>query len=132
MSEFTTELVTEQIGNSKFYRLLEGFEYHVGDYPSDEIIVVPKGFVTDFASTPTFLHWLIPPNGKYGKASVIHDYCYETACYPKLRSDQIFLEGMEVLEVPKWKRESMYYGVVVFGWGAWYKHRLGISFKNQV
>ena len=54
---------------------------------------------------------------------MIHDYCYSTACYKRLRSDSIFLEGMEVLNVKKWKRVAMYYAVVMFGWGAWYKHR---------
>lgn len=131
MSQFTTELVVEQIGNSKFYRLLESFEYHIGSYPSNEIILVPAGFITDFASTPPFLRWLIPPQGKYGKACVIHDYCYATACYSKLKSDKIFLEGMEVLGVSQWKREMMYNGVVVFGWWAWYKHRMGISYQSQ-
>lgn len=132
MSQFTTELIVEQIGSSKYYRLLEGFEYHVGDFPSNEIIIVPAGFITDFASTPVFLHPILPPRGKYGKAAVIHDYCYETACYSKLDSDKIFLEGMEVLGVSKPVRIIMYHGVVIFGWWSWYSHRLGFSFKNQV
>ena len=76
MSQFTTELVVEQIGDSKYYRLLEGFEYHVGEYPSNEVIVVPKGFITDFASSPKILWPILPPRGEYGKAAVIHDYCY--------------------------------------------------------
>lgn len=41
--------------------------------------VVPKGFVTDFASVPEILQGLIPPTGRYGKAAVIHDYLYRTA-----------------------------------------------------
>jgi len=125
MSEFTTELKVDQLGDSKYYILTEGFEYHVGDYPSDEVIVVPAGFITDFASSPKFLHWLIPPKGKYGKACVIHDFCYFTGYDTKFRCDSIFLEGMEVLEVPKWKRETMYYGVVVFGWYGWFEGRSG-------
>lgn len=134
MSEFTTELIVEQIGETQYYILLEGFEYHVGEYPSDEIITVPKGFITDFASVPKCFHWIIPPRGRYGKAAVIHDYCYFSACYSKLRSDQIFLEGMEVLNVPKWKRNIMYYAVVFFGWYGWYKARTGQSqkFKEDI
>jgi len=122
MSQFTSKLIVEPLDND-FWELQEEFEYHVGTYPSDEIIKVPKGFITDFASTPKILWPLLPPVGKHGKAAVIHDYCYATACYSKSRSDQIFLEGMEVLEVEKWKRETMYYAVVWFGWLAWYKHR---------
>jgi hypothetical protein len=123
MSQFTTELKVRQMGNTKYYVLLEGFEYHVGEYPSDEVIMVPAGFVTDFASFPRILWPIFPPNGKYGKAAVIHDYCYKTACYSKSRSDKIFLEGMEVLGVVEWKRKLIYNGVVYLGWFAWFKHR---------
>jgi len=122
MSQFTTKLEVEPLGG-KYWKLTKGFEYHVGCYPSDEVIIVPKGFVTDFASVPRVFWPIIDPVGKHGKAAVIHDYCYATACYRRLRSDEIFLEGMEVLKVKKWKRISMYSAVVTFGWWAWYKHR---------
>ena len=122
MSQFTTELKVDQL-DEKYWILTEGFEYHVGSYPSKEIIVVPKGFVTDFASIPKVFHPIIKPRGRHGKAAVIHDYCYATACYSKLRSDVIFLEGMKVLDVEVWKRQVMFDAVVMFGWWAWYKHR---------
>lgn len=122
MSQFTTPLEVKPL-DGKFWELTKGFEYHVGSHPSNEIIVVPKGFITDFASVPRPLWPIIDPVGKHGKAAVIHDYCYATACYPRLRSDAIFLEGMEVLNVELWKREVMYKAVVWCGWWAWYKHR---------
>jgi hypothetical protein len=37
--------------------------------------------------------------------------------------DKVFLEGMEVLKVKKWKRYTMFWAVVLFGGYAWYKHR---------
>lgn len=122
MSQFTTKLKVEPIGRNKWI-LQEGFEYHVGHLGSDERIVVPAGFVTDFASVPRIFWPIIDPVGKHGKAAVVHDYCYATACYKRLRSDEIFLEGMEVLKVKRWKRKVMYWSVVLFGWGAWNKHR---------
>ena len=122
MSQFTTKLNVEPIGNNKWI-LIEGFEYHVGCYPSDEIITVPKGFITDFASVPKVFWSIIDPIGKHGKAAVIHDYCYYTAYYSRIRSDQIFLEGMKVLKVEPWKRQVMFHVVVMFGWWAWLKHR---------
>lgn len=130
MSQFTSKLLVEPIGGGK-WELQEGFEYHVGCYPSDEIIVVPKGFITDFASVPKPFWPIIDPVGEHGKAAVIHDFCYATACYNKYRSDQIFLEGMIVLDVEKWKRETMFYAVVSFGWWAWYKHRRREN-KNKI
>ncbi len=122
MSQFTSRLIVEPIGE-KTWKLLEGFEYHVGTYPSDEIIKVPSGFITDFVSVPKIFWSIIPPIGKYGKAAVIHDYCYATACYSKWKSDKIFLEGMEVLKVKRWKRNIMFGSVVLFGYWAWYKRR---------
>lgn len=123
MSQFTTELRVKQL-DERWYELLEGFEYHVGEYPSEEIITVPAGFITDFASVPKIFHGIIKPTGKHGKAAVIHDYCYATAIYGKVKSDLIFLEAMKVLNVSVWKRNIMYTAVVLFGFAAWYKHRL--------
>ena len=76
MSAFTTPLKVEHI-DGRYWRVLEAFEYRVGSEDSDEIISVPAGFVTDFASIPRFAWWLIgSPTGEYGKAAVKHDYLY--------------------------------------------------------
>jgi len=122
MSKFTSELNVTPLGNNK-WKVNDEFEYHVGCYPSNEIINVPIGFITDFASIPRILWTIIDPVGKHGKAAVIHDYCYATACYSRKRSDEIFLEAMEVLKVEEWKRKVMFYSVSYFGWFAWNKHR---------
>lgn len=41
-------------------------------------IRAPAGSVTDFASIPRALWWLLPPAGFYGPAAIIHDYMYRT------------------------------------------------------
>lgn len=41
---------------------------------NDDLIVVPAGFRTDFASVPRSLQWLAPSTGKYTLAAVLHDY----------------------------------------------------------
>ncbi len=122
MSSFTSPLVLEFVDVNEWF-VKEQFEYHVGSYPSDEVIVVPKYFETDLASIPRIFWGILPPHGKYGKAAVVHDYCYRTACYNKRRSDEIFLEGMKVLKVPKWKRTVIYYAVLWFGHKAWNERR---------
>jgi uncharacterized protein DUF1353 len=122
MSSFTTPLQVQPL-NDRDWKLLSPFKYHVGSLSSAEVISVPSGFVTDFASVPRILWAIIPPWGNYGKAAVIHDYCYSRELYSRQRSDEIFLEGMEVLKVPHWKRKLMYYMVRVYGWPAWKKHR---------
>lgn len=123
MSQFTTPFIGELIGKNK-WKCREPFEYHVGSYPSNEIIKVPIGFITDFASVPRFLWPIISPIDRHGKAAVIHDYCYSTAIYNKKRSDEIFLEGMITLEVHKWKRFLMYYCVKTIGFIFWYRCRI--------
>lgn len=46
----------------------------------DQIFTVPSGFVTDFASVPRSLTWLIPTMGTYTRAAIVHDFlCVELA-----------------------------------------------------
>lgn len=124
MSKFTTKLVVSPLPNGKDWSVESGFEYHVGEYPSEEIIIVPTGFITDFASIPRFVWPIICPFGKHGKAAVIHDYCYRTLLYDKRKkADDIFLEGMIVLNVNPIKRSLIYFFVRVFGIFPWIKHK---------
>lgn len=39
-----------------------------------DTFTVPIGFVTDFASVPRFLHWLVSTYGAYTRAAVLHDW----------------------------------------------------------
>lgn len=119
MSQFTSPLIIELIGPN-LWRTFYSFDYHVGSYPSKEIIVVPTGYVTDFASVPRILWPLLSPVGKYGKAALVHDYCY-TIKYKNNRKycDKIFKEGMEVLKVNPITIFFMYQTVRVFGSKDW-------------
>jgi len=121
MSSFTTHLLLEVLDDGKF-RVAEQFEYHIGSYPSEEIIDVPAGTFTDFASTPWYMHWIFPPTGKYSKAAVVHDFLYRSGVKSRKDADNIFLEAMGTLDVPKWKRNSMFIVVRLFGWVPFNKH----------
>lgn len=116
MSSFTSPLQVEVIGDLQF-RLLTPFDYHVGEYPSDEVITVPVGFVTDFASIPQALWSILPPHGIYAKAAIVHDYLYEHGTKGRKYADDVFDEGMKVLGVPDFTRRSMYRAVRLFGGG---------------
>lgn len=119
MSQFTTPFIGELIGDNK-WKLVEPFEYHVGSYPSEEIITVPEGFVTDFASVPRVFWHLISPIDKHGKAAVIHDYLYRHKYQDdRKRCDDIFKEAMEVLHVSAWKIFCIYWAVRIFGQFKW-------------
>jgi len=123
MSTFTTPLVVTPLEDGRNWKLIESFIYHIGNLESDEIVSVPAGFETDFASVPKFLWNILPPWGRYGKAAVIHDYCYRKGLFTRKRCDKIFYEGMKVLKVPYWKRNVMYRAVRWFG-GKAYKGTL--------
>lgn len=118
MSSFTTDPRLDFIGNYRF-RLAEPFEYHVGEYPSEEVITVPVGFETDFASVPRLLWSILPPHGKWAKAAIVHDYLYVNAICSKAYADGVFYEAMGVLGVPQMKRKAMYLAVRLFGRGSY-------------
>ena len=135
MSSFTKafdkELVVIDTGDGRKWKLAEEFEYHVGSSDSEEVIKVPAGFVTDFATIPQFLWGIFPPTGKYTKAAVIHDYLtankgripYSTSsdgnityrCYTKTQVDKIFLEAMGVLGVNPIIKRIIWGAVTAFG-----------------
>jgi Protein of unknown function (DUF1353) len=101
------------------WEILTPFEYHVGDYPSDDVIRVPAGAVTDLASVPRILWAIFPPHGRWAKAAIIHDYLYANAIGTKDYADLVFLEAMAVLGVPVVRRTLMFWAVSLFGRGAY-------------
>ena len=139
MSSFTKPLTTTYIGRGSWL-VNESFSYHVGSEEGKEIIVVPKGFQTDFASVPWPASMLIPKNGDYNQAAVLHDYLYSLLgeypipnsnvirVYTRKECDKIFLEAMGVLnsmdnlKIPYPKRRIMYRAVRMFGGFGWIYH----------
>ena len=84
---------------------------------------VPKGFVTDFASIPQIIANIFPILDEHLPAAVMHDWLYSTGLYPRAQADRIFLQHMDRLGVPFWKRRAIYHGVRLGGWLAWQDHR---------
>ncbi|EIK6739552.1 DUF1353 domain-containing protein [Salmonella enterica subsp. enterica serovar Aqua] len=119
MSRFTTPAILEMLGHFN-WRVYEPFAFYLSDDNSD-VISVPAGFVTDLASVPRIFWTLLPPDGQYAKAAIIHDYLYDNALRTKKEADKIFLDGMTVLGVPRWKRVIMYQAVKLFGRGMYGK-----------
>lgn len=118
MSSFTKPLIVEKVGK-QLWKTHASFEYHVGDENSNDIITVPEGFPTDFASVPRIFWSILPPDGQYAQSAVLHDFLYSVQKYSRKRCDQIFLESMKVLKVSLWRRAIIYRAVRMFGWLAW-------------
>lgn len=116
MSSFTQNLSITKL-KKKLWRVNRAFKYHVGSKESKEIVAVPKGYITDGASIPRFLWGIVGhPFGRYAQAAVVHDLCYEKNLYSRKRSDEIFLEAMQVLGVPWLTRRIIFRAVRMFGW----------------
>jgi len=118
MSSFTRPADLRMLDNYR-WQLLATFEYHVGEYPSADVIRVPAGTITDLASVPRLLWALFPPHGRWAKAAIIHDYLYANAIGSKAYADRTFREAMGVLGVSKLVRWLMYWAVRLGGRGAY-------------
>ncbi|VDR28539.1 Protein of uncharacterised function (DUF1353) [Raoultella terrigena] len=92
--------------------------YEIGN--TGEKIIVPAGFVTDFASIPPELSRLgLKSKGEYGRAAVVHDYLYWTQVCTKDQADRILVLGMKESDVNAVKRFFVHAGVHDFGKPAW-------------
>ena len=123
MSRFTEMLVVSPMADGRTWYLRKPFGYDVGTEGSGDTVDVPDGFMTDFATVPRALWWLLPRWGRYGNAAVIHDFLYRDQKRTKKAADDIFLEAMQVLEVSWFEQRALYLAVRIFGRCAWNKRR---------
>lgn len=127
MSSFTKSLTTTYVGKG-FRKVARSFVYFAGKNDGEETIKVPAGFVTDFASVPFPASMLIPKDGDYNQAAVLHDYLYSKLGniperkYKRAQCDKIFIQAMRVLGVSRFKRHVMYRAVRLGGGFGWNKH----------
>ena len=120
MSKFEGDLRVKYIGRTEGrsqWMLTKPFGYTSDKY--DTSIMVPEGFVTDFASVPRMpLTWLLA-GGIGQKSAVIHDYMYVNALKTRKLADAMFYESLGVMEVSQWRRYLMWLAVRVGGTGAY-------------
>jgi len=121
MKRFQTECIIKVIDGlikSKPFELQADLIYETDLLGfDDELIIVPAGYRTDFASIPRFFHRILPPIGRYSRAAVVHDWLCDVK--PKMSSSDtaadIFREAMIDLDVAKWKIGLMVFAVKTFG-----------------
>ena len=128
--KFLTPLSVEFI-DGKTWMVDEPFLYQVNE---DEIVSIPVGFLTDFASIPRGLWNIFPPTGKYAPAAVVHDWLYqkrtvvnvetsESRFVKRGEADHILRQAMEPLGVGRAARWTIYMGIRPSGWVAWRRYR---------
>ena len=86
---FLNQAQYEDIGEG-LYRLCKPLVYID---KNDDIYVVEKGFITDLATIPKRLHFILPPDGDYEESAILHDWMLKNG-YSRSRSSSIFFESM--------------------------------------
>ena len=126
MGEFTAEVVAKFHPEKNEWEVLETFFFCTEE---GDTLMVPKGFLTDLASTknaPGF-----PRDDVYNQAAILHDYLYASEIFPRKICDDIFKEALNSIdEVKKWRIPIMYFFVRVFG-GFTYKEHTKDSIANN-
>lgn len=92
------------------YRLTEPFGYYSDYHLPCEPIRCEEGFETDFASIPEWIFFLRPKNGKWKKASVIHDKACKLPMSAKT-ADIIFYYAMLEDEASIFTAYLLYFAV---------------------
>lgn len=120
MARFLTGLRVQLNDDEKTWTLLSDLVYETdikrgcGQF----VIVVPAGFVTDFASVPR-LPLVYTVAGNIGhRAAVVHDWLYHNGIGTKSEADDIFCEALGVSNVDDFVKEAMHAAVSLFGRGS--------------
>jgi hypothetical protein len=121
-AEFKTNLVLEEHMRGKRSVPGEWVVYSRLVYDrGHEQIIVPRGFITDLASIPKLFRGLLDVNDSHRKAAVLHDFLYCLQGFTRKQCDDMFLEAMTSIGVPRYKRHLMYVAVRAGGWLIWNK-----------
>lgn len=136
MSTFTRFSAEEQLRYNRAASLmygktlwdtLPGFRYYIGSENSNEWVDVETGFITDGATIPRFLWWLLPAIDEYSQATTLHDKLCRTYTIVRVingiatevpvtrkQIDAILKEALDVLEVTPWKKQLIMAGVNLY------------------
>lgn len=56
--------------NARTWQLVSTLDYE----GESQTFTIPRGYITDFASVPRALMFLVPPYGAYTRAAILHDW----------------------------------------------------------
>lgn len=91
---------------------------------SNQVITVPAGFVTDYASVPElFIKVGAALRGRFNKAAIVHDWLYWSQECTRLQADNIFKLAMKENNVPDVQALILYNIVKEKGKKAWCKNQ---------
>lgn len=116
-SKFLAPIYGEVMDNGDI-KLTQSFQYY-REGNKEDIITVPEGFESDWASIPQALQLFISKVGKHSKPAILHDYlCVmnhkDKSFISRKEADEVFLEAMKIKGVNLVKRYIMYAAVRVY------------------
>lgn len=86
-------------------------------------ITIPRGFVTDGASVPSFAQWLTgwhPWDEPHRWGAILHDWLYCCPTVAKIYADLAFRETLRAAGATQFRSSVMYWAVRVGGWPAYF------------
>lgn len=126
---FSDATPTLEMLPSEQWRVAVGFAYTLGrtlrGLPGGTVIDVPAGVNTDLASIPRLLWSILPPNGNYAPAAIVHDRLYRdhrvgAVMVTRIQADAVLLAAMAELGDVAWlTRWVIYLAVRIGAWWAW-------------
>ena len=117
MSKFLTELEIKCCPENENLWELESPLVYESDLVG--LITVPKGFITDLASTRHIPFVSMIWGSTAHREAVVHDYLYCTDSVPLVsfgQANAVFKEAMEVRDKSIFVRYPMWWGVWIGGW----------------
>lgn len=120
---FLTKLRVERIEDTSrdgrgTWRLLDSLSYWCPAAGS-ALIIVPEGFVTDFASVPRLPVAYFLAGGLAHAAAVVHDWLYTTHKLDRATADEVFKQACIDCGVSPWRAWVMWLGVRAGGASSW-------------
>ena len=135
MGNFTGSLlveITERQTAGRTLAVTRGMLRYRGDVGEQSVdVMVPDAFETDFASVPRLFWWLVPPLGRYAKATVIHDYLYVTGELSRKLADNVLYQAMLDLQVNVWLARVIHAAVRLWGFFYW-RHCVNIGSSGRL
>lgn len=111
MARFTEDITVANrlSGRVHEWTLCQPLSYRLVDRYDSEVVNVPTGLVTDFASVPRPFWFWVAPWGRHGRAAVVHDHLYRLGSVTdpvagtmrrpsKREADRIFRQAIAILD----------------------------------
>jgi hypothetical protein len=105
--------------------LLETLKYKA---LNGDVLMVPRRFITDFASVPKAVQFLpgFDVNGNSRRPAVLHDFLYCSQFYPREMCDYLFYEALVSVGYKPAVARLFWLGVRAGGWVYYGKRQAGL------